>query len=76
MTDDELEQLRVSFLRGVIKSRCITSTEGRSFDKFLRMNGPFDLVVDGLNIAFSRQGSCYSLELVIAFHFSTTLIAQ
>lgn len=69
VNDDELEQLRSSFFIGVVESRASTSTEGRSFMKFLRTNGPFDLVVDGLNVSF--ENSLFNAQMVIPFRFAT-----
>lgn len=55
ITADELRKLKTVFFHQVVKGRNIyektSAPEWDAFTQFIQENGPFDLVVDGLNIA-------------------------
>lgn len=56
VSDDELMGLKANFLKRAIKGRSIfentTAAEWQAFETCIKENGPFDMVVDGLNVAF------------------------
>lgn len=56
VTVDELKRLKWTFFDRVVRGRNIfentTESEWQQFEACIRENGPFDLVVDGLNVAF------------------------
>lgn len=63
VTADELKRLKSRFFARVVKGRNIfentTESEWREFEACIRANGPFDLVVDGLNVAFGANNPKY-----------------
>uniref|UniRef100_T1JCD8 Mitochondrial ribonuclease P catalytic subunit n=1 Tax=Strigamia maritima TaxID=126957 RepID=T1JCD8_STRMM len=67
-TDTEFSRLREDVMNSVIRGKDVflktNSTELRSFENFVKMTGPYDIVVDGLNVAYNNlaRGSKYELS--------------
>lgn len=61
ITDAELKMLKTTFFHRVVKGRSIyektTAEEWKEFERFVTEFGPFDLVIDGLNVAHKTANS-------------------
>lgn len=59
ITDSELDTLKTEFIKNVVNEANIhektTSEEWESFKQILIDNGPFDVVIDGLNICYNSD---------------------
>lgn len=57
MNKDDFERLKTSFFNDVIVGKNLfnktTPEELERFKNFLSRNGPYDIVIDGLNVAYS-----------------------
>lgn len=59
VTEAETRMLKMTFYHRVVKGRNIyensTPEEWKKFELFVREFGPFDLVIDGLNVAYKAD---------------------
>lgn len=68
VTDQEYDDIKKAFYSKVLVGKSIfiksSPTEIKTFLKFVERNAPFDIVVDGLNVAYSIPNNCKSSILV------------
>lgn len=62
-----MRQLKTTFYHRVVKGRSIyektTAEEWKSFETFVKEFGPFDLIIDGLNVAYMSNNDGKSPRL-------------
>ncbi|XP_031624091.1 mitochondrial ribonuclease P catalytic subunit-like [Contarinia nasturtii] len=61
LSDSELNILRAEFTKNVVKGADIyqntTPDEWDSFERMIQENGPFDIVIDGLNVSYGANAN-------------------
>lgn len=61
VTDAEFKKLQAEFMNNVVKGNMnniymnTTLEEWQSFERVIKENGPFDIIMDGLNVAFGAN---------------------
>lgn len=78
ITDEEFITLRKEFLNNVVKGADIyhktTPKEWQSFEQVIKKHGPFDIVMDGLNVSHGLKKSnskpCAFLVIPISVAFN------
>lgn len=69
ITDSEFKLLQERFMSDVVVRKNIFNNsspqELQNFKDFLEVTGPYDVVIDGLNVAYAFQGKINSLVSIV-----------